>query len=78
MRCCPMTESHFILELKLLHIRGGCSPIIVFFVHMLVGTCCFAWYNSDFETAFSTNHYDKVQGSSNKLTFDISVIWHHD
>ena len=31
MRCCPMAESLFILELEFLHIRGGCSRIIVFF-----------------------------------------------
>ena len=41
MRCCPMAESLFILELEFLHIRGGCSLIIVFFVLMLVGTCGF-------------------------------------
>ena len=36
-----MDESLFILELEFLHIRGGYSLIIVFFVLMLVGTCCF-------------------------------------
>ena len=41
MRCCPMAESLFILELEFLHIRGGCSLSIVFFVLMRVGTCCF-------------------------------------
>ena len=41
MRCCPMAESLFILELEFLHIRGGCSLVIVFFVLMLEGTCCF-------------------------------------
>ena len=40
-RCCPMAESLFILEIEFLHIRGGCSLVIVFFVLMLVGTCCF-------------------------------------
>ena len=35
-----MAESLFILELEFLHIRGGCSLIMVFFVLMLVGTCC--------------------------------------
>ena len=30
-RCCPMAESLFILELEFLHIRGGCSLAIVFF-----------------------------------------------
>ena len=39
-RSCPMAESLFILELEFLHIRGGGS-LIVFFVLMLVGTCCF-------------------------------------
>ena len=32
MRCCPIAESLFILELEFLHKRGGCSLIIVFFV----------------------------------------------
>ena len=32
MRCCPMAESLFILELEFLHIRGGCSLVVVFFV----------------------------------------------
>ena len=41
MRCFPMAESLFILEFEFLHIRGGCFLIIVFFVLMLVGTCCF-------------------------------------
>ena len=41
MRCCPMAESLFILELEFLHIRGGCSLTKVFSVLMLVGTCCF-------------------------------------
>ena len=41
MRCCPMAESRFIIELEFLHIRGGCSLVIVFFVLMLVGACCF-------------------------------------
>ena len=41
MRCCPMAESLFILELEFLRLRGGCSLIIMFFVLMLVGTCCF-------------------------------------
>ena len=36
-----MAESLFILEYEFLHIRGGCSLVIVFFVLMLVGTCCF-------------------------------------
>ena len=40
MRCCPMGESLFILELEFLNIRGGCSLIIVFFVLMLVGIYC--------------------------------------
>ena len=40
-RCCPMAESLFILEIEFLHIRGGCSLVVVFFVLMLVGTCCF-------------------------------------
>ena len=40
-RCCPMAESLFILELEFLHIRGGCSLVVVFVVLMLVGTCCF-------------------------------------
>ena len=30
-RCCPMAESLFILELEFLHIRGGCSLVVVFF-----------------------------------------------
>ena len=38
-RCCPMAESLFILELEFLHIRGGCSLVIVFFVPMVVGAC---------------------------------------
>ena len=38
MKCCPMAESFFILELEFLHIRGGCSLVIVFFVLMLMGT----------------------------------------
>ena len=37
--CCPMVEPLFILELGFLHIRGGCSLIVVFFVLMLVGIC---------------------------------------
>ena len=37
-RCCPMAESIFILEIEFLHIRGGCSLVVVFFVLMLVGT----------------------------------------
>ena len=37
-RCCPMAESLFILEIEFLHIRGGCSLVVVFFVLMLVGT----------------------------------------
>ena len=41
MRFCVMAESLFIFELDFLHIRGGRSLIIVFFVLMLVGTCCF-------------------------------------
>ena len=41
MRCCLMADSHFILELEFLHILGGCSLVVVFFVLMLVGTCCF-------------------------------------
>ena len=41
MRCCPMAESFFILELECLHIRGDCSLVVVFFVLMLVGTHCF-------------------------------------
>ena len=41
MRCCPMAESLFILELGFLHIRGGCSVIIVCFVLTFMGTCCF-------------------------------------
>ena len=36
-----MAESLFILELEFLHIRGGCSLVVVFFVLMLVGTYCF-------------------------------------
>ena len=36
-----MAESLFIIELEFLHIRSSCSLIIVFFVLMLVGTCCF-------------------------------------
>ena len=36
-----MAESLFILEIEFLHIRGGCSLVVVFFVLMLVGTCCF-------------------------------------
>ena len=36
-----MAESLFILELEFLHIRGGCSLIVVFFFLMLVGICCF-------------------------------------
>ena len=36
-----MAESLFILELEFLHIRGGCSLVITFFVLVLVGTCCF-------------------------------------
>ena len=34
-----MAESLFILELEFLHVRGGCSLVVVFFVLMLVGTC---------------------------------------
>ena len=34
-----MAESLFILEIEFLHIRGGCSLVVVFFVLMLVGTC---------------------------------------
>ena len=33
-----MAESLFILELEFLHVRGGCSLVVVFFVLMLVGT----------------------------------------
>ena len=33
-----MAESLFILEIEFLHIRGGCSLVVVFFVLMLVGT----------------------------------------
>ena len=40
-RCCPMAESLFILEIEFLHIRGGCSLVVVFFVLILVGTCSF-------------------------------------
>ena len=36
-----MAESLFILEIEFLHIRGGCSLVVVFFVRMLVGICCF-------------------------------------
>ena len=36
-----MAESLFILEIEFLHIRGGCSLVLVFFVLVLVGTCCF-------------------------------------
>ena len=36
-----MAESLFILELEFVHKRGGCSLVIVFFVLMLMGTCCF-------------------------------------
>ena len=36
-----MAESLFNLELEFLHVRGGCSLVVVFFVLMLVGTCCF-------------------------------------
>ena len=35
-----MAESLFLLELEFLLIKGGCSLIIVFFVLMLMGTCC--------------------------------------
>ena len=34
-----MAESYFILGLEFLHIQGGCSFIIVFFLLMLVGPC---------------------------------------
>ena len=36
-----VAESLFILELEFLHVRGGCSLVVVFFVLMLVGTYCF-------------------------------------
>ena len=36
-----MAESHFILGLEFLHIRGGYSFIVLFFFLMLMGTCCF-------------------------------------
>ena len=36
-----MAGSLFILDFELLHIQGGSSPIIVFFILMLGGTCCF-------------------------------------
>ena len=36
-----MAESLFIVDIEFLHIRGGCSLVVVFFVLMLVGTCCF-------------------------------------
>ena len=35
-----MAESLFILEIEFLHIGVGCSLFVVFFVLMLVGTCC--------------------------------------
>ena len=28
-RCCPMAESLFILEIEFLYIRGGCSLVVV-------------------------------------------------
>ena len=40
MRCRPMAESLFTLELEFLHIGGGCSLITVFVILMLVGICC--------------------------------------
>ena len=50
-----MAESLFILELEFLHIRDGCSLIIVFFVLMLVGICC-----------LHVVYYTKVMLPSNK------------
>ena len=38
-RCCPMAESLFILEIEFLHIRGGCSLVVVFFVVKLKNIC---------------------------------------
>ena len=40
MKCCPMAESLVILELEFLHIRGGCSLIVVF-VFFLFFFCLF-------------------------------------
>ena len=39
-RCCPIAESLFILEIEFLHIRGGCSLVVVFFVLMLETQSC--------------------------------------
>ena len=43
-----MTESLFILELEFLHIRGGCSLIVVVFVLMLVGTVAHKYHGKTF------------------------------
>ena len=34
-----MADSQLILELFFLHIRGGCSPTVLLFFLMLMGTC---------------------------------------
>ena len=36
-----MADSQVILDLLLLHIRGGCSLAVLLFFLMLVGTCYF-------------------------------------
>ena len=36
-----MADSQLILELMFLHIQGGCSLMVLLFLLMLMGTCCF-------------------------------------
>ena len=49
-----MAESLFILELEFLHVRGGCSLVVVFFVLMLVGTCCFIMRSAPYVPSFTS------------------------
>ena len=67
-----MAESLFILELEFLHLRGGCSPIIVIFVLMLVGTCCFILSASLYvvRPMYRASHWHKYVGRTTQRIAD--------
>ena len=84
-----MAESLFILELEFLHIRGGCSLIIVFFVLMLVGTCCFflcaslcvvrptyrsAHRHENVLFVFSLSHYSTLQRAVKRISTRVVLL----
>ena len=59
-RCCPIADSHLILEFLFLHIRGGCSLTVLIFFLMLVGTCCFILSASLCKPHGASQHSNKI------------------